>query len=540
MKKLFQNYLALLLIGMIGSFFRFWGLSYDLPNVYTQDESRIMDKAVEVADGNMRHGLILFGSLPVYTVGAAIRITALFVPRIKAGFPTFVESAQHNMTYFYVIGRSVSALYGLIEIFFLYWLGVIFFGRNAALLSTLFLAISRISIEYAHYVTPDTALSATMLLSIVVASIAYRKQNAVLFVLSGMLSGLSAAQKFPGILTLSYTFMLLFLVDNSRLFTWKKKSIYACLIIGACIASYIASYPYILTDFRLFIEQWRWMSGTMRYWDRPPYYDFGVTERIRTSILWLHLGIGTFIFYLSVVGLIASLRVSSILPRTLSFFILLFFLFNTFPVKQATERYLPLIPYLSLYASWTTNYVSSRFFPKNKRLEHTHLLWTAFTILFISIAPLLKSFFLVASFSYPDTRDLLRQWLTDHRLNEQEIVRDPWTGDESMFTSDPANPNYSHQLDRMTHKQTVSSLKNFQYAIVSDEFAQWYYYWERFYPQLHTVTDVFRSIETDAEKITEFKPRITNIDREDLDFLLDYKNWKFDQIRGTRIVVYEL
>jgi len=109
-----KKYLILLLIIIFASILRFYGNNYDLPYVFNPEEPYIMDKAVEVADGKLDHGIILRGSLPYYVTGLTIKLATIFYPSFLQGQQFITQAYKINKTPFYIIGRSICVLYSLI------------------------------------------------------------------------------------------------------------------------------------------------------------------------------------------------------------------------------------------------------------------------------------------------------------------------------------------------------------------------------------------------------------------------------------------
>lgn len=530
-----RHTLLLIVILMLGATLRFWGLGYDLPNVYTIDEPLIMNKAIRVADGYLRHGTILRGSLPHYIIGGAIKVASLMFPNIKGDYQTLTDSYMHDKTIFYMIGRTVNALLGVTEILLLFFLASLSFDVSVALLASFFLSISPLAINSAHAISPDTGLSSSMLLTISIGILASKRRSNELFLLAGFLSGLSAGQKFPGIVSLLFVILLFYLKEQSGKRRASDRVFYIVLIILFSIIAYTLSYPFIFGEFSKFIAEWRFENSSVLLWNRPAHYDFGILWRIQQSLLWLRMWGGTFIFYLSAAGITYAFKKRQPIVGALSGFSLLFFLINAVPVKMHEFRYIPLIPYMCLFAALVCEYLRSRLFISLPRLYGTLMLVT-----FVSIAPFIKSVFLARSYASPSIQSLELSCVTSNNIDESMILRDPYTSDMSDFTLDWITRHYSPIGERYIHTTPMTDIHKYTYAIVNDEFAKWYYFWEQYQPELHKIADAYRYLNDHTNKIVELMPKITNINEEDLDFLLHADRWIFDQVRGPKITIYKL
>lgn len=530
-----RNRLLLIVIMMLGTTLRFWGITHDLPNVYNLDEPAIMNRAIKVADGNLRHGVILRGSLPYYAIGAAIKLYSFVDPKVIQNHQTLSESYAQNKTVFYSIGRSIVALYGVIEIALLYLLTSLLFNRSVALLSSFFLSITPLSVSTAHIVNPNTGLSATLLFTLYICALAYKFNKQTLFLFAGFLAGLSAGQKFPGVLSLPI--VIIFFVFSHKDRGSKPYDILfsLLLIVSMSFIGYFLSYPFIISDYRNFVGEWQHENSAFKYWDRPPHIDFGILNRLRESTRWIRIWIGTFSFYASIVGFFMVIRRKNVGGIIISLFVLLFFLANAIPIQIHEYRFVPLVPYVSMFSAYACIYMY-----RSIRNKISAMYCILMLILLISFVPLVKSLFIANSYASLSTRTLAQTWSAQQQLDQSAIIRDPFTTDVSDFTIDWVANSHSPVSDLYIHKQSVESVKKYQYAIVDDDFAQWYFIWERSVPSLKPITSVYRYLDQYVKKEAVFMARETAIDQDDFDFLLNLNRVIFQQTRGPTITIYKL
>lgn len=527
------------LILLTGAAFRFWGISYDLPHVFTNDESLIMNAAVAVADGNLRHGQILRGAVPIYIIGGAIRISSIFYPSLRKGQHLFQEAYQQDRTSFYIIARTVGVLYSILEIVLVYMLATIVYDWKVGMLSSFFLSIAPLAVNAAHEVIPDTAVSATMMVTILLAVIAYRTEKRAIFVLAAISSGIAAAQKFPGVLTLPLVCFWYLMLDHNVKSHLLHTLIFIAVLVGSAVLVYALSYPYILQDFHIWISEVRFENSVGRSWDKPPYIDYGLIYQIKQSAGWLRLGTGTFIFYASIIGFLHAFKRKHIALIMIGTFAMIFLLVNDTVIKIQEYRLTPLISIVSMFAAYAVTQIHNYFLPSNKR-SWCKTYSMVGLILLVSLAPFMKSVFSAHAYASPDTRTQTITWVQSQHINDLETVRDLYTDDESIYYEYNKSYPLRHVKDRLLHKQTIATLHQFRYAIVNDRVVQTYFSWEKYYPSVRPVLDVYRYLEEKTTKIAEFLPQKTAIQEEDLDFLLNANRWTFHQIRGPRIMVYKL
>ncbi|MBI3559526.1 glycosyltransferase family 39 protein [Candidatus Gottesmanbacteria bacterium] len=183
---------------ILGAALRFWWIAYDLPYAFNIDEAYIMDGAVDVADGNLRHGVIFRGSLPYYVTGLTIRLASMVYSTIKQGFPTFREAYAYDKTPFYIVGRAIVASYSMLTMIVLFLIARALFSETIGLLTILIFSLNTLEIQYAHQIYSDTALSFFMLLTLYTLVIAYKHKRQSLFLVSAVIIGLAMGQKLPG------------------------------------------------------------------------------------------------------------------------------------------------------------------------------------------------------------------------------------------------------------------------------------------------------------------------------------------------------
>lgn len=500
---------------LLATILRFAGIGHQLPYTFMNEEATILDKAVGVADGYLRHGVILRGSLPYYVTGISIKVASFIFPSI---FPrNNIRSAyEMNKNYFYLLGRAISAMYGVAEVFLVYLLGTILFGSWIGVLASFFQSILPLSIQYAHIITPDTALSATILLAFLICIHARMRNNPLLFLISAIIIGLSVGQKLPGILAIP---TLLFIIGSSLWFIkhrLKKKVIFILLCVLLIIVAYLTTYPFLPQDFQKLNAEWQWenrfeIHGISDY--QLPNIGFWARFNQQAGE-WLPQATGTFFFLASILGILVTLWYRQKPAIFLFIFIASFMVGISIPIPSTSHWLLPVLPYMSIFAAKGILVIRS----------HTsrHLFLRTFTaVLMITLVPMMRSILLVDSYMKPDTRILEADWVGKHQLEEKFILRD-------LYTSvDPP-------LQRLLSKITVSQMPSFQYAIVSS------YYYLNFLTdtRYRWLAEKYRYLFSNYPQVAEFQPQRTPY-QNDLQFLLNM-NLFVTPVNGPIIKIYKL
>lgn len=91
---------------------------------------------------------------------------------------------------------------------------------------------------------------------------------------------------------------------------------------------------------------------------------------------------------------------------------------------------------------------------------------------------------------------------------------------------------------KILSKVNLSELNNYDYFIASKNFYVRYFLQRDIYPEK---TDKYRYIFNSFLKIIEFKPKIIDINKDDINFWGDFRLWfNPHQISGPSIAVYDL
>lgn len=502
------------------SILRFYRLDYDLPNVFDPDEPYIMDRVVEVADGNLAHGIILRGSIPYYVNGFAIKLMTIFKPSSVKDQNTISEAYKIDKTPFYITARSISALYGVLEIVFLFLLAKLVSNTKTALVASLILSLSSLTINYSHRVTPDTALSTFILITLYLTLKAYQSNKLALYYLSSFFVGLSAAQKLPGIYgfpILVFAFIRSKLVFQMKL-NYKIKTVFYFIAIS--FFAYFLSYPFIFQNFNQIIDQW--LSETEQTWwyGRVQIPNLGLFGRMNEYLVFLKGGTGTFVSTLGVIGIIWSIGISTFTIMMLALFFFIFLLGISLPIPYYDRWAIPLIPVISFFtASFALHII-----PKLKNKLQSFIL-NYLSLSLILVAPLIKSTAMSLSFNGLDTRTQEIQWLHTKNIDESGVLRDQLTGKSQGNTIV-----YMTDLNR-------DQLERYHYFITSS------YYYSKFFenPDVNAEkAKIYEKIFNSYYKVQEFKPSKMYLYYDDFEYLLNPKIWKFYQTRGPLITIFDL
>ena len=197
----------LLVILGVAAALRFSGISWGLPHPYHPDEGSILFHALAFGTGDLNPhwfrwpSLFMYGMFGVYGIYYVIgRIAGLF------GAPMdLIRSYLTDPTPFWLMGRTVSALAGVATVWVTWLIGRRSFGRFYALVAAAILAVTYLHVRDSHYATPDVVTTFLASVSLLLAVAAADTGRLRTLVLSGLLAGLAASAKYPGVLAFAGT-----------------------------------------------------------------------------------------------------------------------------------------------------------------------------------------------------------------------------------------------------------------------------------------------------------------------------------------------
>ena len=199
---------ALVIVLFVAALFRFYGINWDEGRHLHPDERFLSTVTNDLKwpetfdqyfDPNAstlspyslpNMGLYVYGTLPVYIV----KWTAILLDR-------------NNYDKITPLGRTISGLFDIGAIFFLYMIGRKLYGKKTGLLAAALLSLSVLNIQLSHFYTVDTFSNLFIVATIYFVLRANENGRWMDHVLSGLMFGLGLASKLS-VLTLAVPILL--------------------------------------------------------------------------------------------------------------------------------------------------------------------------------------------------------------------------------------------------------------------------------------------------------------------------------------------
>lgn len=241
----------LALILLLGLLLRLWGIGYGLPALYNTDEVPVVNTAVSFGRGSLEPIFYAYPTAYMYVLfffyvlyfGASFILGAIHTPE------EFLIQYLVNPANFYLIARSLSALAGVLTILVTYLIAERMFNKKIGIISSAFLAVSVLHIEYSHYALPEATMVLFSMASLYFTAGILKSGASRNYLLSGLFAGIATSTKYTA------GIMLLFALEAHYLRTKSIKSIVSKQIVLAtlsAIGGFIIGSPYWLLSFDKF------------------------------------------------------------------------------------------------------------------------------------------------------------------------------------------------------------------------------------------------------------------------------------------------
>ncbi len=229
--------LILIFVLALALFLRLEGIQWGLPNSshpysYHPDESLILRHLSYMTPTSLNPHSFVNPSLHFYIFGIVyqgMRWT-MGIPSLKGTVP------PDDLAHLYLSGRILTALMGVMSVFFLYWIGRRWFGEKTALLGAFLLAILPLHVVHSHYLTVEVPSSFWTLIAFLFFAKIEQSSRVGTYIGGGVGSGFAAASKYTGILCVPVLLLgHLFIHRNKGIkVLWERRVL--CFLIAALLA----------------------------------------------------------------------------------------------------------------------------------------------------------------------------------------------------------------------------------------------------------------------------------------------------------------
>ena len=383
---------------IVGAGLRFYGLDFGLPHTQARpDEGVLLHRALSVASGDLNPHFFNYPSLHIYVTAIACGLYYLLqlVTGSIDGSAQFVARFVADPSELYLLGRSISAFYGIATIVVCAHLANRICGRRAAEIAAWLLSMAFLHVRDSHFLAVDIAATFWGLLSVALMVNCCRPGSRNSWA-AALALGLAISSKYSLALFLP---ALIYVGIGRHPQSLRSGCRESLMLLSVATAAFFITSPYVLLDVGSFLED---LTFEARH--------FGGGHGINLGNGWIYhltvslgLGLGWPLLLTSIAGLTWFVR-----QRTPEGVVLALACIGYFAVAGAGGtlfvRYgLPLVPLLCVTAAaWVST--QTRFHPR---------VGLAITILLL-LVPGSRSIEHVALLARTDSRLLAAEWIESH------------------------------------------------------------------------------------------------------------------------------
>ncbi len=239
---------ALALIMLIAFGLRFVGLRQSLPYFDNPDEPAMVNTALKMLQtGDFNPHFFRWPSLPFYAQ------FVLSVPTFFAGVSnTTIKNLSDIPTEsFFLVGRYMSAIFGVATVFLTFLIGRALYGAGIGLLGALVLAVLPLHAEHSHYVTPDVMVTFFSALTLLFAVYIFKSGERYWYWLAGVAAGLAIGSKYNVAVVLFTVVLAHFLADREK----RGRVVWLIGTFAIAAGVFLLTTPFALLDLPGFLNE---------------------------------------------------------------------------------------------------------------------------------------------------------------------------------------------------------------------------------------------------------------------------------------------
>jgi 4-amino-4-deoxy-L-arabinose transferase-like glycosyltransferase len=342
---------ALVGVLALAAWLRLRGIGWGLPYSYQDpDERVVLAHAFRMSQGHLDPGFFLYPSLLFEVIGGIIRLVALAYAPHGLSLTSTVAFVT-DPTPYYLIGRGVAAVCGVVSVYLVYRLGHEAYSRPVGLVAAAFLAVVPLAVRYSHQAVTDMPATMLGLLALLLFLRAARRRDARTLAIAAVVAGLATGTKYnlgmlivPGLVACWYVWR------DEPLRRWLRALPRRSLgrLVAPMLLAYLLSTPFTLLDPHHFVTDFARQnrivaSGWLGFEHVHDGYWYNLSVNLVSSL-------GIVLLALGIAGLVLALVRRRPADVMLASFTLVYYLYVS-SWHELMDRYLlPIVPLLVVFA----------------------------------------------------------------------------------------------------------------------------------------------------------------------------------------------
>lgn len=342
------TFLLLLMLLVIGGFFRFYNLNWDSGLGFHPDERNNIVLPAYNLKPPYKPDNFTYGSFTIYVYHFTSQ--ALFNTTLDQSWLTAEKIA--------VIGRFYSALFSMLIIILIFYLGKVLYSDIIGILAATFTTFNVGLIQAAHFATTETILAVTGILTTLAGYLITKRKNySSGYLLFGLILGIATGAKITALVFLP-SFLLAHIIFLSKKQIWYR-NLFMLISLSLATLSFFIISPYSILSFDDFRTSFQFendiangktpMFFTTQFQETSPYIF-----QIGKILFWI-LGLPTLLLgFLGFLIVFCQNIKKFNNPKLLLWFIPLFYFLYFGSIFAKWTRYmLPIIPFFCIFSAIT-------------------------------------------------------------------------------------------------------------------------------------------------------------------------------------------
>ncbi|MFH1038858.1 MAG: phospholipid carrier-dependent glycosyltransferase [PVC group bacterium] len=345
-----SSFICLILILLFAFTVRLIGLRFGFPYLLHGDEPTAVKRAVLFFRDGLNPRWFGMPSFYLYLLHFSYRLynaaAALF------GGDAALLQLSPEQTPLYFIGRLWTALLGTLTVCLVFLTGKRLYSRRTGLGAAFLLAVVPLHLLHSHYATVDVPVTFLIVLSFFFSAAVLTRKRTVCYLLAGGAAGVAAATKYNGAFAFFPLLAAHLLRERGEKRSILKRILDPSLLAGlaAALFAFSLATPYSLIEYRQFLADLRAQSHYLIFSGHGPifidtrpaafYQIFYVLYYAGGGVFWI-MALAGFLFALYRRRKADVLILSWVIP---------YFILISIPVVKFSRFFIPMLPFLSLWA----------------------------------------------------------------------------------------------------------------------------------------------------------------------------------------------
>ena len=411
-----------------------WGIRKDLPYTPGMDEPTFVKAALRiVASGKLNPGWFGHpGSTVIYPLASLYHI------RYRLGTLSFLSWPDPELqnlydtdfSSFYLLGRLLTILYGVLTLPLIYLVGRKVFSEPVGLVGAWLFACYPLAVTHAQMVRTDSAATFFGSLALWLCLRVYSKPSIVNQILAGSAIGLAISSRYFMVMLVPVLLAVdvLVLARGDRHYNWTRRTLLTAMLLGlvASVVAFLLSTPFFVLDLPTALQSLRHEARDTHPGadglSRPGNFLYYLGTAIPGALTWPQALLALF-------GVVAAVKKRNAPQLLLLGFALVFLAAISASALHWQRWIIPILPVLSLFAAGSLDLLagglSRRFTPQRAAGVYSVILISG--ALAVSVLPLYELCRSNIRQSNYSTLVLAHEWILSNLPSESRIAKEEYS-----------------------------------------------------------------------------------------------------------------